>query len=323
MKPKPTTSHFRSFPRIHLLACVAATFLGVPALAEEGRTVRVLTVGNSFANNALTFLSSLAEAAGDTVVIGRANLGGCDLERHARIAAFHEADPADPRGHPYNGRSLKELLVSEPWDFVTIQQVSFKSYQPETFQPHADRLIATIRRYAPQAEILVHQTFAYRDDHGFWGSQTLNARRMYRGLRATYDAFAQAQGLRLIPSADAMELARQDPEWGPFVPDPSFDPETARHPDLPDEKRSLHGGYAWRKNDDGTHRLSLDAGHTNAHGSYLLGCVWYEFLFGKSVVGNPFTASRRSISPEDAAILQRIAHRVVTEGIRPELPAEE
>ncbi len=290
----------------------------VPGQAA-GRTVKVLAVGNSFSANALTYPKSLAAASGNTLIAANAMIGGCDLERHMRHADAYEKDPADPEGHPYPGKkSLKELLTQEQWQIVTIQQASPKSFKPETFQPHADRLIQYIRKHAPQAEIVIHQTWAYRDDHPFWGRQDLNPDVMYRGIRAAYDELAKARGLRLIPSGDAMELARRDPAWGRFVPDTTFDPKTAVYPALPqNEKRSLHLGYSWKKNaKTGAFVLGKDAFHANANGCYLLGCVWFEFLFGESVVGNPFVP--KGLDAADAAILQRIAHGAVTEGQRPE-----
>jgi hypothetical protein len=284
----------------------------------EGKTVRVLTIGNSFSRCAVNFLEPLAAAAGDKAVIGRANISACDLARHARYMDAYEAKPDNPpkEGRPYEGKSLKELLVSEPWDVVTIQQVSGQSFKPETFQPHADRLIAYIRKHASQAEVAIHQTWAYRDDHGFWANTGLTPDSMYRGLRAAYDGLAKATGLRQIPGGDAMEAARRDPEWGKFVPDPEFDFKTAKPPALPKERRSLHAGYAWSER-NGVSKLNLDGSHPNRHGNYLLSCVWYEFLFGKSIVGNPYFPA--GIEAKEAATLQRIAHRVVMEGKRPEV----
>jgi hypothetical protein len=119
-----------------------------------------------------------------------------------------------------------------------------------------------------------------------------------------------------------METARRDPAWGPFVPDPAFDPQTVVYPALPAEKRALHGGYSWRKDPkSGTFRLGADKFHANAQGEYLLGCVWFAFFYGESVVGNTFVP--KGVSAADVKVLQRVAHRVVSEKQRPApLPCE-
>jgi hypothetical protein len=241
--------------------------------------------------------------------------------RHADAC---EAGPASAEGRPYaNKQSLRDLLVTQRWDFVTIQQASPKSFRPETYHPHADRLIAYVKKYAPQAEIVIHETWAYRDDHRWFvepeknPGQPANHAAMYAAVRAAYDAFAKQTGFRMIPCGDAMELARLDPAWGPFVADASFDPKTAVYPALPTaEKRPLQSGYSWKKNEKtGTYALGKDAFHANSYGEYLQGCVWLEFFYKTSAVGNAFAP--KGVSAEDAAILQKVAHRAVTEKQRP------
>lgn len=295
--------------------CLAA-LVGSDVRAE-GKTVRVMAVGNSFSRNAFQFLDKVAAAAGDTVIATNAMIGGCEFARHVRHLEAFEADPSSTEGRPYpGGKSLKDLLTAQPWDVVTIQQVSRKSFLHETFQPHVDRLVAYIREHAPQAEIVIHQTWAYRDDHGFKDLPLDNPDTMYKGLRAAYDKLAEETGFRLIPCGDAFEAARRDAAWGPFVGDPAFDPTTAKHPALPVEKRALHSGYFWKQDaKTGEYKLGKDAFHANREGAYLLGCVWYEFLFARSVVGNAFLP--QGMAAEDAAILQKVAHRVVTEKQRP------
>ncbi len=290
----------------------------------EGKTVNVLAVGNSFSRNALHYFDDIVKASGNQTISSNAYIGGCDFERHMRHADAFEADPSDPAGRPYpGGKSLKELLTAQAWDYVTIQQVSHKSYQLATYHPHADRLIAMIRKYAPQAAIVIHETWAYRDDHFWFRDRAKYADRpvdhdaMYQGLRAAYDAFAKETGFRIIPCGDAMELARLDPAWGPFVPDASFDPKTAVYPALPTkEKHALQNGYGWSKNaKTGACAIRYDGIHANAKGEYLQGCVWFEFFFGESAVGNVFVPD--GVTREEAAVLQRIAHRAVTEKQRP------
>jgi hypothetical protein len=297
---------------------VGAVWLTCGGMADA-KTVKLLAVGNSFSNNALRYFTNIVTAAGDEAVVAHAMIGGCDFDRHVRHADAYEKDSGDPDGHPYPGKkSLQELLKQDQWEYVTIQQVSHKAPKPETFQPGADRLIAYIRKYAPQAEIVVHETWAYRDDYPTGGTKGfVSTDDMYGKVRASYDAFCKEKGLRMIPSGDAMEAARRDPAWGRFQPDPGFDPKTAVYPRLPAEKRALHNGYSWRKEPKTeAYKLGADKFHANVQGEYLLGCVWYEFFYGRSVQGNSFVP--KGVAADDAAVLQRVAHRVVGEKQRPE-----
>lgn len=279
-----------------LLAACAAT--------AEVKFVKVLSVGNSFSRNAHHYLPQITEAAGCRIVLKNAYIGGCDFERHMRHVDAFEANPNDKEGKPYEGKSLRELLEMEEWNYVTIQQASPKSFKFETFHPHVDRLIAYIKKYAPKAEIVIHQTWAYRSDHPFWGRTDFNDDIMYTQLKEAYGKLAQETGFRIIPCGDAFARAKASKDWGPFIPDPNFKRETAVKPNLPNEKRSLHAGYSWKEN-----KLTFDGFHANTAGEYLQGCVWFEFFFKKSCMGNTFTP--KGMNTEDALILQEIAHQTL------------
>lgn len=308
---------------------VAAVLLAAPlacsALAEEpgprhvpaeGETVRLLTVGNSFSGNATWLLPQLAKAGGKKLLLKRADIGGCWLERHWRTVEAFEADPNDPNGLHYldddrNNVSLKYWLTKEPWDVVTIQQLSTISHHAHLYQPFARNLRDYIRKHAPSAEVVFHQTWHYRpDDPRFTGDDYPDYdtfHDMHRQVRSAYHKNAQLLGLRIIPVGDAFYLASTDPKWA-FRPDPNWNPAEAEHPQRPTEANSLHEGWVWyfdRKAKE--HRLRMDGHHANTAGRYLGACVFYEFLFGDSVVGNSYRP--KGMSEKRARFLQRCAHR--------------
>ena len=274
--------------------------------------MRLLTIGNSFAGNATTYLEEMAKAADRRVILVRANLGGASLERHWRHMREHERDPESPEGRPYRigggKRSLREALEMESWDFVTIQQFSWLSHDPETYRPYARDLLGYIRRHAPQAEVRMHQTWAYRADElrpGYTEQEHHHA-----DIRAAYHTIAAELGIGIIPVGEAFKNVRRHPDWHGRFPDPEFDPETADYPELPDQKYSLCRGHFWRKDEEGW-KLHLDTHHANAAGCYLGSAVFYEALFGESVVGNRYRPE--GPSAERVAFLQRIAHDTVAD----------
>jgi len=71
---------------------------------------------------------------------------------------------------------------------------------------------------------------------------------------------------------------------------------------LPNQKHSLHMGRQWKNG-----KLSFDGHHANTAGQYLGACVFYETLFGESVVGNKFVPD--GIDSAYARFLQETAHR--------------
>ncbi|HEY5312292.1 MAG TPA: DUF4886 domain-containing protein, partial [Pirellulales bacterium] len=303
-------------------AVLASCLLVFPAAISAAeapqavKTVRLLTVGNSFSRNATRFLGDLAAADGNVLVHHQAYIGGSTMAQHWEKVEQHEKDSQDKRGLYATGRSLEQELQAEPWDVVTIQQASIRSHDPATYQPYAGRLYQYIHKYAPQAEILVHQTWAYRrDDPRFVvkspaPGEPNTQEAMYRGLTCAYRTIAAELHVRLIPVGDAFHLADTDPRWG-YRPDSRFVFANARPPALPDQTHSLHVGWQWRKQPDGTLALRMDGHHASSAGEYLAGCVFYEVLFGRSAVGNTFVP--QGLDPAYARFLQQTAHGAVAE----------
>lgn len=295
-----------------LLIIFLAASLSFPGLAaESAKPLRILTVGNSFAYNATKFLPELAASTGRQVQIASANFRGCSLELHWKTAQAAEAGrqegaiypPATPGG---TKRSLRDFLSVGPWDIITIQQASPLSNDPSSYRPFGPNLAAYIRRYAPDAEIVVHQTWAYRsDDPRFKDGSTPAA--MHEAIRRAYHSLADELGARLVPVGDAFAIAGADPQWT-YRPDPDFDPRAVRYPDVPPQPHSLHVGWRWFVKPTGT-KFALDARHANLFGQYLGSCVFFEFLFAQSVVGNPFVPP--GITAGQARSLQEAAHQAV------------
>jgi hypothetical protein len=63
------------------------------------------------------------------------------------------------------------------------------------------------------------------------------------------------------------------------------------------------------KQKDGKTAPGMDGHHANMAGEYLGACVWYEVLFGESVVGNSFVAP--GLDKAYGRFLQETAHKAV------------
>ena len=257
-----------------------------PAAAPTPRAeLKLLTVGNSFADNPLAMFPDFAKAAGKKLTLFKCNLGGHSLEQHVGYLQAYEADSNDPKGSPYKPvtdpatgtkhgtTALKTALQSEPWDAVTIQQVSHKSYKSETYEPFAGILIGYINQNAPSAEVVVQETWAYGDDAlaGFnqKNNLTLTQQEMYTGLKNAYAKLSSHYGLRVMPVGDAFQKAR------------------------------AQGIVVNATNDI----------HANKSGIYLGAAVWYEMLFHDNVEAVDYTPE--GMEPELAKTLRHIAHEAV------------
>ena len=282
--------------------------------ASKTKTVRLVTVGNSFSQNATRYLGDLVKAKGHTLIHRPLAIGGASMQVHWDKAQLHEKDPKDPKGW-YGKKSLRQELMSEPWDFVTIQQASIKSHNVDTYRPFAKQLYDYIKKSAPKAEILMHQTWAYRvDDPRFTKpskspGEPSTQKEMYEGLSKAYKTIAGELGVRTIPVGDAMYLADTSAKWG-YQFDKKFDFKNAVAPKLPDQTHSLHTGWRWTTAKDGKKSLTIDGHHASVAGQYLGACVFYEVLFAESVVGNSFVPPE--IDRDYARFLQETAHQAVS-----------
>lgn len=254
-----------------LALCTTANTSAAEANSNTN-TLKVLSVGNSFSANAHKFLPQIAKSMGKNLILRNAFIGGCSLERHARHMKEHEADPK--KGHVYHGGSLKKLLELENWDIVTIQQVSHESINPESYEPYGTEIIEYIKKYAPNAEIVIHQTWGYnKHEHRLnrWG---MTPEEMTKRVVETYKGFAEKHGgLRQIPCGEFFATANK----------------TALTQDEKPVSIYARDGY-----------------HASAHGEYFLGCIWYNFLFKEDVAPTAFKPD--NVSSETAEFLRSLAN---------------
>ena len=305
---------------IQRLAIPVLCLATILSAAAEPKTVRLLTVGNSFSHNATHYLGDIAKANGDILILREDNIGGSSFDIHLKKIEVFEKDPASKLGKYTMNRSLKDDLTLEKWDFITIQQSSIKSHDIATYRPFAKQLADYIRKHAPDATLLMHQTWEYRmDDPRF--SQKVpkpgeprTQDEMYQGLANAYATITREIGVNLIPVGDAFHLANLDPKWGYRAPATPFDPKKAKPGELPDQTQSLHVGWNWRTSSSGKTLLGVDGHHANMAGEYLGACVWYEVLFGRSVEGNGFVPT--GLDAEYAKFLQTTAHHAASTGSR-------
>lgn len=283
--------------------------------AAEPRTVRLLTVGNSFSHNATHYLGDLARAAGDTLVLREDNIGGASFDVHLKKLEVWRKDPRSSLGRYAGGKCLQDDLIEEKWDFITIQQASIKSHDVQTYRPYARQLADFIRQHAPDAKLLMHQTWEYRVDDPRFAQQTQkpgeprSQDEMYAGLKIAYATIAKELEVSLIPVGDAFHAADRDGKFGFRAPATPFNAGAAKPGELPDQTHSLHVGWTWKKQPDGSMKPGMDGHHASMAGEYLGACVWYEVLFGKSVVDNAFMP--KGLDAEYAKFLRATAHRAV------------
>ena len=68
---------------LRILVMALFCLVSVAMNAQDERVVKILSIGNSFSEDAVEqHLHEIAEAAGVKVIIGNMYIGGCSLQKH-------------------------------------------------------------------------------------------------------------------------------------------------------------------------------------------------------------------------------------------------
>ena len=187
------------------------------ASAADSIPLKVLMIGNSFSISCLRHLPPVAEANGHKLDLASLYIGGCSLERHWQNV---EAVKTNATVKPYRfdritegkrvvekGKAnIPDVLTMDKWDVVTVQQCSHKSWDKASYHPWGDNLVAKIRELAPQAKILVQETWSYPPWDKRLKKFGFDQVEMCARLHDAYDAFAGKYGFGIIPVGTAAEI---------------------------------------------------------------------------------------------------------------------
>ena len=137
----------------------------------NGKTLKLLAVGNSFSMDTTEYLYDILKAEGYTdVIIGRLHIPSCTVDRHLNCATFNLKDyqyheNADGKWVSYAAYSLYDALMKEDWDIITFQQASGDSGKAETYDS-LPQLMDYVQQNMtnPDAKFVWHMTWAYQAD---------------------------------------------------------------------------------------------------------------------------------------------------------------
>jgi len=229
--------------------------------------MEVLSIGNSFSQDATRYLHQIARSAGVELTTVNLYIPGCPLDRHYRNMLSQE------RAYTlmFNGEStgftisLDEALLNREWDVITLQQQSARSADYNTFQPYGMELFDYVRTCAPKARILLHQTWPLGSENPrLAAAGYATPQEMFQSIEENYQRFLADVGADgLITSGKLlMTLLEKGVE-------------------------SVHR--------DGLHT-------TKGLGRYALGLLWFKTLTGKRVADIPFDDFDEPVSPEEVAL---------------------
>jgi hypothetical protein len=230
--------------------------------------MKILSIGNSFSQDAQRYLFNLAKQEGVSLTTENLYIGGCSLERHHKNML--ENSPSYTL--ELNGQStgvlvtMKQVLESVAWDVITLQQASYASAKLETYFPYIEELASYVRSIRPDAKIFIHETWAYEE-----GSEKLlnvakynRSEEMYQDVKTAYqNAVKTINADGIIPCGTAMIKAAA---MG-----------------LKAHRDTFHASYG--------------------AGRYLLALTWYKTLTGKEIFRNDFVDFDEPVTEEEREIV--------------------
>ena len=238
--------------------------------------MRILSIGNSFSQDAQRYLRALAKADGYPMKTVNLYIGGCSLETHY----LNMIDNMPAYLFEYNTENtglkvtIRQALLAESWDVITLQQVSTKSGDFKSYSPFIEELAAYVRKYRPHAKLVLHETWAYEN-----GSERLaatvypTADDMIAAVKASYEKAAELIG------ADGI----------------------------------IRAGEAMRKAEEMGAVVHRDHAHASfGVGRYILALSWYRALTGRDITENAFTEFAAPVSDEERKIAIAAVNSVIT-----------
>jgi hypothetical protein len=221
---------------------------------SDGKTLKMLAIGNSFSNNTTKYLYDIAKAEGvENIVLGRLYIGGCSLQKHVNCATHNTFEYTYYKNTTGAWEKMENVnllhgLQDEQWDIITMQQQSGRSGLPDSYDPYLGELIEYVNtnKTNPNAKLVWHMTWAYQQDctqsgfANYANSQDV----MYQGIVEatqqkilTNDAFSG-----MIPAGTAVQNVRTS-----YIGD----------------------------------NLTADGYHLNNLGEFIGGYTWYATFVGK------------------------------------------
>lgn len=125
--------------------------------------MKILSIGNSFSQDAHRYFAEIAREFDPDVKAENLYIGGCSLVRHYNNIVNDLSEYTLERNGVSTEKltSIKDALLSDDWDVITIQEVSTRSTDVRNFEPYITNIVNYVRELCPKAKIALHETWGY------------------------------------------------------------------------------------------------------------------------------------------------------------------
>ena len=141
------------------------------SVAPASKSVKILSIGNSFSRNSVDMVYEIAKSAGaENVVAACLWIGGSSLDDHATNILYespkYEYDLNDNGTWTVqNGWTYLQGLQAQDWDYILINQVSVQSGRAEHYGKALKIVAEYIREHMPEdCQLWWNMTWSYDPD---------------------------------------------------------------------------------------------------------------------------------------------------------------
>lgn len=239
---------------------------------EEDGALKILCIGNSFSVNTMEHLYGILTDLGvEEIKLGNLAIGGCSIATHYQNARSDAADylyyeNTTGAWTVKEGYVMSDIIQSENWDFISLQQASHDSGVENTYGP-LSRLVSIIEPQCPGARLVWNMTWAYQQDatHGSFPVYNKDQMTMYeRIVSAVKNRVLTVDSIEKVsPAGTAIQNARAG-----WIGD----------------------------------TLTVDGFHLNTVGCYMAGLTFAQTLTGKSVENVTYAPAGMTVDERALAI---------------------
>lgn len=181
------------------------------------KSLRLLSIGNSFSIDAQEWLYGIAKDGGfDVVVLGNLYIGGCSLQTHSgnadnNSAAYTYYKNTTGTWTNVTGKTMLHGITDEYWDYITLQQASGSSGYQSTYDTYLENLIEYVsdNMLNPDAKLLWHMTWAYDEAYASTSSYKSQSNMYNSIICAVQNKIVPNEAFSMIiPSGTAVQNAR-------------------------------------------------------------------------------------------------------------------
>ena len=185
------------------------------------KSLKILSIGNSFSQDAMEHLYTVCRAAGiETVLLGNLYKGGCSLQTHLSCMTDNTESytfyiSSDEKGGMTtldDTATAQFAITYADWDFITLQQASGQSGLPDSYS-YLDGVIDYVNSLKnTDAKLVWHMTWAYQGNstHSSFPNYGSNQMTMYNAIVSATEAkiLTRSDFDLVIPSGTAIQNLR-------------------------------------------------------------------------------------------------------------------